>query len=94
MSEIKVTDYIKKCHYDGYSYLWTLDGNMLADINLDMEDNDEPFRVRGWGYIQNMFRNPKTSKIDVDAAAKFQDEIAEFIADAINEKIERETEDE
>jgi hypothetical protein len=89
---MKVSNYIKKCHYDGVTYLWTLDNEMLADI--DIENTDEPFRVRGWGSIQYMFRDPKTDQIDFDKAAKFQDEVAQFIADAINEKIERELEEE
>lgn len=36
--------------------------------------------VRGWGAIQNLF---KTN----EEAAKFQDNLGEFIADAINQKI-------
>jgi hypothetical protein len=45
--------------------------------------------MRGWGHIQNMFRNEK-DKIDVDAAAKFQDELGQWVAEAINEKMEKE----
>lgn len=80
---MKVTDYIKKCHYDGVMYLWTVDNKMLADI--DIENEEEPFRVRGWGAIQNLFKK------DYAKAEEFQDEVANFIAEAINEKIERET---
>jgi hypothetical protein len=44
--------------------------------------------LRGWGHIQNIFaRNSKKCDIDMDAAAKFQDEVGEWIADAINAKI-------
>jgi hypothetical protein len=48
--------------------------------------------LRGWGHIQNMrqFRIMEQSSIDMKAAEKFQDEIGEFVAAAINEKIERE----
>lgn len=38
--------------------------------------------VRGWGRIQNEFKTQ-------EEAAKFQDEVGKFIADAIKEKIER-----
>lgn len=49
--------------------------------------------LRGWGHIQNMFIKPKTGgMIDMDAAAKFQDELGEFVAKAINEKVKRFTE--
>ena len=36
--------------------------------------------VRGWGAIQNLFE-------DQDIAGKFQDNLGQFIVDAINEKI-------
>jgi hypothetical protein len=37
-------------------------------------------QVRGWGAIQNLFKDQKE-------AAKFQDDLGQFIADAINEKL-------
>lgn len=40
--------------------------------------------LRGWGAIQNMF--PITEQGQNDAA-KFQDELGEWIADAINQKL-------
>jgi len=39
--------------------------------------------VRGWGAIQNMFPTHLE-------AAMFQDQLGQFVVDAINEKIERE----
>ena len=39
-------------------------------------------RIRGWAYIHSLFKTD-------EEAANFQDEIGEFIAQAINEKIER-----
>ncbi len=39
--------------------------------------------IRGWGTIQNEFKN-------IAEAEKFQDEVGKFIAEAIREKIERE----
>ena len=38
--------------------------------------------VRGWGRLQNEFKTQ-------EEAAKFQDEVGKFIADAIKEKIQR-----
>lgn len=43
--------------------------------------------LRGFGAIQNMF--VKKGIIDMDAASLFQDEIGKFIAEAINEKMQR-----
>ncbi len=40
-------------------------------------------QLRGWGTFTKMFSTGKD-------AAKFQDEVGQFVADAINEKIERE----
>lgn len=37
--------------------------------------------VRGWGALQNEFKT--------EEAGKFQDEVGEFIAQAIREKVER-----
>ncbi len=45
--------------------------------------------LRGWGAIQNLFKNPDGS-IDFPAAQKFQDELGEWIADAINQKLSKE----
>jgi len=73
-------EYIKKAKYDEYgSKIWSQDGQelqMLAD-------------VRGWGHIQNLFK--ENGQINEAKAAKFQDSIGQFIVDAINEKIERES---
>jgi hypothetical protein len=38
--------------------------------------------VRGWGAIQNMFNTEKE-------AEQFQDELGEWIADAINQKLQK-----
>lgn len=76
----KITDFINgKVTYDKYGgqYFWINepDGGcqMLGEI-------------RGWGRIQNMFPITKEGQ---EAAEKFQDEIGDFVAEAINEKIER-----
>lgn len=70
-----------KVTYDGFGgqYFWIKNPNghnqMLAEL-------------RGFGAIQQFFKN-KNGEVDVEAAAKFQDEIGEFIAEAINEKISK-----
>ncbi len=42
--------------------------------------------VRAWGAIQNLFMD-KNGKVDFDKASSFQDELGQFIADAISEKL-------
>ena len=78
-----ITDFINgKVTYDKYGgqYFWIVgpkgESQMLAEM-------------RGWGAIQNLFIN-KDKTVDFDAASSFQDKIGEWIAEAINEKIERE----
>lgn len=43
-------------------------------------------QIRGWGRIQYLFKNEDGS-VDFQKAEKFQDEIGEWIADAINQKL-------
>ena len=43
-------------------------------------------QIRGWGRIQYLFKNEDGS-VDFQKAGKFQDEIGEWIADAINQKL-------
>lgn len=45
--------------------------------------------VRGWGAIQNLFKNPDET-IDLEKASEFQDALGEWLAEAINEKLQRE----
>jgi len=42
--------------------------------------------VRGWGAIQNLFKN-KDGTIRFGEAEKFQDELGMWITDAINKKL-------
>lgn len=68
-----------KVIYDKASNMFFVNSKDGQQMVLDM---------RGWGHIQNMFRDGQ--KYDLDAAAEYQDRIGEFIAEAINEKMERE----
>ena len=87
----KIKEFVGIAKYDewGGGYIWGNNpkGNeMIAQIN-DFPDKtyevvNEVLSIRGWGAIQHMFKN-------IDEAAEFQDELGRFIAEAINEKIER-----
>lgn len=74
-----------------------INGKIIYDNNgqyffINREDGQQQMlcELRGWGAIQNLFREGQT--INGEKAAKFQDEIGEWIACAINEKLERKTE--
>lgn len=69
-----------KVTYDkfGGQYFWINDPDGGSQMLAEM---------RGWGHIQNMFKRPNSS-IDLNAAAKFQDLVGDFIAEAINEKVQ------
>lgn len=78
---MKPKDFIKgTVTYDNYGQYFWINHNggqqMLGEL-------------RGWGAIQNLFKNDK-GIIDIEKAGKFQDEIGEWICQAINEKIQRE----
>jgi hypothetical protein len=79
---MKISDFIGvKTTYDKFGQkIFANDklGNlqMLADL-------------RGWGAIQNLFKL-KGGAIDFEKAEKFQDDLGQWLADAINEKLERE----
>ena len=47
------------------------------------EDMQMLLDLRGWGAIQQLFK-------DQDKAANFQDELGQWIAEAINEKLQKE----
>ena len=75
---MEIKDYINgKVRYDkNGTYLWIEKPN--GGIQMLGE-------IRGWGHIQNMFKDD-----DGTQAGMFQDEVGRFVADAINEKMERE----
>lgn len=80
----KITDFINgpvTYEANGGQYFWITepDGGwqMLGEL-------------RGWGRIQTMFEIPGGGgKVDFKAAEAFQDELGQFVAEAINEKIQR-----
>jgi hypothetical protein len=80
---MKVTDFINgPVTYDNEGqYFWVTSPNdnmrMLGEL-------------RGWGSIQNMFKR-SGGRIDMELAAKYQDEIGQWVADAINEKLKRDS---
>jgi hypothetical protein len=92
---MKYTEELKKfighAKYDewGGGYIWgnSEEGNqMIAQID-DFPDKtyevvNKVLSIRGWGAIQNMFPS-------IEDAEVFQNELGRFIADAINEKLER-----
>ncbi len=79
MKNTTLTDFLKgKFKYDEMgAYIWLVEPNgnhqKIADI-------------RGWGGIQNLFKD-KDGLVDTDAAAKFQDELGQFIVSALTEKL-------
>jgi hypothetical protein len=70
-----IKQWLKDIYYDEYGqYLWS---KQTKDGGSQMVGE-----VRGWGALQNVFKTE-------EEATKFQDEIGKFIADAINEKVQR-----
>lgn len=70
-----IEKWLSDVYYDEFGqYLWNrLDDNQGSQMIGE---------VRGWGRLQQEFETPKD-------ASKFQDEVGEFIAQAIREKIQR-----
>jgi hypothetical protein len=75
---MKPEDFIgKEVEYDQYggTYIWGNDGKDNLQMIIDV-------RLRGWGAIQHLFKTE-------EEAEKFQDEVGEWIADAINQKLKK-----
>lgn len=74
----------------GGGYIWGENENQMVAQTIDVDEppyeGREPetpiVSIRGWGAIQHLF---KTQREQED----FQDELGRFIADAINEKLEK-----
>jgi hypothetical protein len=70
-----IKEWLKDVYYDQFGqYLWS-----KQDANVGSQMVGE---IRGWGALQNEFNTE-------EEASDFQDEIGKFIADAINEKVQR-----
>ena len=70
---MKIQEWLKDVYYDEY-------GQYLWSKQSSDGGSQLIGEVRGWGAIQNL---PITSP------DKFQDEVGKFIAEAINEKVQR-----
>lgn len=77
-----------RVYYDEYGggYIWGVTGKreevqMVAQVE-DVEEGNAVVSIRGWGGIQHLKNLPCSQE-------KFQDYLGEFIADAINEKLNR-----
>jgi ribosomal protein L30/L7E len=80
---VKITDFIgEKVSFDdsGAGYIWGEE----KDGGCQMIGE-----VRGWGAIQDLFKN-KDGSIDFKKAEDFQDGLGCWIADAIQQKLEKE----
>jgi len=79
---VKITDFIgnKVWFDDGVGYIWGEE----KDGGCQMIGE-----VRGWAAIQNLFKN-KDGSIDFKKAEDFQDGLGAWIADAIQQKLEKE----
>lgn len=74
-NKMTLENWLKDVYYDQYGqYLWS---KQDEDGGSQMVGE-----IRGWGALQNAFKTP-------EEASKFQDQVGKFIAEAINEKIER-----
>ena len=80
--ERELLKHFGKAKYDEYGcgIIWGVQENGHHQHLLDID-------VRGWGAIQNYFKDKK-GKVDFENAEQFQDAVGKFIAEAINEKIE------
>jgi hypothetical protein len=93
MTNQEIANHIKsfigeRVYYDewGGGYIWGVKKNgveMIAQVE-DVEEGNSLVSVRGWGAIQNLKNLPCTPE-------EFQDHLGNFISDAINEKLERES---
>ena len=69
-----IAKWLSNVQYDkDGAYIWNIEQNN----GMQMIAN-----VRGWGAIQSLFKTE-------EEVLKFQDEVGEFIAQAIREKVER-----
>lgn len=82
MNEPTIKDFLNgKVKFDEHQagYFW---------VEYENKELQMIAEIRGYGAIQNLFIQPDKT-VDFKKADAFQDELGKFIADAINEKIER-----
>ena len=71
---MNIEKWLSNVQYDKYgAHIWNVEQNEGMQLIAD---------VRGWGALQYEFKTE-------EEASKFQDEVGEFIAKAIREKVER-----
>jgi hypothetical protein len=69
-----IEKWLSNVQYDKYgTHIWNVEQNDGMQMIAD---------IRGWGAIQNLFKTE-------EEASRFQDDVGEFIAQAIREKVER-----
>lgn len=69
-----VKKWLKDVYYDEFGqYLWSKNDDGASQLIGE---------IRGWGALRNEFKSEED-------AAQFQDEVGKFIAEAINEKIQK-----
>jgi hypothetical protein len=72
--KMTIKEWLSNVKYDDFGQiLWNVDKNGEHQMVAE---------IRGWGRIQNEFKTEKE-------AIEFQDEVGKFIAEAINEKIQK-----
>lgn len=75
---MEISKFINKAKYNKESQkIWGVQDNGHHQMICDL---------RGWGAIQNLFIDKK-GKIDLEKASEYQDELGEWIVDAINQKL-------
>jgi len=70
-----IEKWLNNVYYDEFGqYLWSRQDSSVGSQMVG--------EIRGWGCLQNEFKTP-------EEASQFQDQVGKFIAEAINEKMER-----
>ena len=79
---MKIKDFIgeKATYDDAGQMIWGVDKEGSHQLLLELS-------VRGWGALSSQFLREGKPEAE---AAKFQDELGQWITDAINEKLKRE----
>lgn len=73
-------------NYLGKKVIYYNKGQQIFSVNEGGIAKNHILDIRGWGVIEKMFKNSQE-------AFEFQDEVGEWVADAINEKLKREWRD-